>query len=388
MIKRITSSRNSTATRRVGTATGGIGGIIFALVWISFSSVFVAVGCKSAWRSLTQSAWQHVPCVIDEFQILDDPTQDEPFSAKLAFHYEIGGRQHRGHCLYPPKAPTTPSPAKPQTVAEDRDKDYQKLAALQQQYLTASEPVCLVDPQNPVIAALMVKRDDLWGSLAFGGFGLCFVGVGVGLLLQNIRQVRGGSGAAMTGKRRSDENFPAAIGVPFFGLFAAAGCGMFCFISVPLVKHLWIGQSWVATPATVQWSRIAISPGSKGGSTYKVDIFYQYTFAGKPHHSNRSDFIEASSSGRSGKEALVRANPPGKTLTCYVNPNQPWEAVRNRGPGWSSLFGLFPLPFMAVGIGGLWYLVRQSKSLRPKSLTGSASGGVKRSIAAPPGHPT
>ncbi len=379
MFKRITSRRNSTAARQAGTAAGGIGGIIFALVWICFSSVFVAVGSKSAWRSLTQSAWQHVPCAIDEFQILDDPSQDEPFSVKLTFHYETGGRQHCGHCLYPPKAPTTKPPATSQTIAQDRDKDYEKLAALQQQYLTASDPVCLVDPQNPDTAALMVKRDDLWGSLAFGGFGLCFVGVGVGLLLQNIRQVRGGGGA---------ENFPAAIGVPFFGLFAAAGCGMFCFISVPLVKHLWISQSWVATPATVQWSRIAISSGNKGGSTYKVDIFYQYTFAGKPYHSNRSDFIQASSSGRSGKEALVRANPPGKTITCYVNPNQPWEAVRNCGPGWSALFGLFPIPFMAVGIGGLWYLVRQSKSLRRKSLTGSSSGHAKRSVAAPPGHPT
>lgn len=383
---------NSPVAGKAGTTAGGIGGIIFAVVWISFSSIFVAIGAGSAWKSLSRSAWQRVPCVIEEFQILDDPKQDDPFSAHLTFRYEAGGHARTGHHLYP----TDPRVAQagrlveadnPEaaTASDVREKEYQKLAKLQHQYLTDPAPVCLVDPNDPDHAALRVKRDDVWGSLAFGGFGLCFVGIGVGVLLQSIRQMRGGragptDGSALTGKRRQSGEFPLLIGVPFFGLFAAAGCGMFAFISLPIVTNLVASRSWVATPATVVWSRVA-SHSDSDGTTYKADIFYRYTIDGKEYKSNRSNLFEVSSGGSAGKEATVRAHPKGQSIVCYVNPHQPWEAVRNRSPGWSALFCLFPLPFMAVGLGGLWYLLRRNKSTGTGALTRNAGGHANRSFA-------
>jgi hypothetical protein len=262
------------------------------------------------------------------------------------------------------------------SAPEVRENEYHKLAGLQHHYLTDPSPVCRVNPHNPDHAALMVKREAIWGPLAFGGFGLCFVGIGVGVLLQSLRQMRAGRAgltdtAALTGSRRQGKEFPLLIGLPFFGLFAAAGCGMFCFISVPLVKNLVVSQSWGATPATVVWSRVASRSGDDG-ATYQADIFYRYTFAGKEHKSNRGGLSNVSSSGRASKEELVRAHPPGKAIVCYVNPRQPWEAVRNRALGWSALLGLFPLPFMAVGLGGLWFLLRRKKSPESSALTGNA----------------
>jgi hypothetical protein len=384
MAIRFNSKLNSPAAHKVGAAAGGIGGIVFAVVWISFSSVFVAIGVGSAWKSLSQSAWQKVPCLIDEFQILDDPTQDEPFTAQLRFRYQAGGRERSGHHLYPAEPPTARTarlaeadPPAEAAAPEARANEYQELASLQHHYLTDQSPVCLVNPRDPDHAALMVKREAIWGPLAFGGFGLCFVGIGVGVLLQSIRQMRAGRAgltdtAALTSDRCHGNEVPLLIGLPFFGLFAAAGCGMFCFVSVPLVKNLVVSQSWIATPATVVWSRIASRSGDDG-ATYKADIFYRYTFGGKEYKSNRGDLSDVSSSGRTRKEELVRANPQGKTLVCYVNPRHPWEAVRNRALGWSALLGLFPLPFMAVGLGGLWFLLRRKKSPESNALTGNAN---------------
>jgi hypothetical protein len=374
------SKLDSPAARKLGTAAGGIGGVIFAVIWISFSSVFVAIGIGTAWKSVSQSAWLRVPCVIDDFQILDDPNQDDPFSAKVTFRYQAGGRERSGHHLYPPKPPAAKT-ARQSDAADFEDAasggaraaDYQKLARLQQQYLTDPSPVCLVDPDDPGHAALMVKREDLWGSLAFGGFGLCFVGIGVGILLQSIRQTRGARGsAAVTGGSRRSNDFPLLIGVPFFGLFAASGCGLFCFLSVPILKNAVVSPAWVATPATVIWSRIA-SHSDSDGTTYKADVFYRYSFGGKEYKSNRGELSDMSSSGHAGKERVVRANPPGTAIVCYVNPHQPWEAVRNRSLGWSALLALFPLPFMAVGLGGLWYLLRRKKSTQAGALTGNPS---------------
>ena len=197
------------------------------------------------------------------------------------------------------------------------------------------------------------------------------------MLLQSIRQLRAGRGGAvgkvaLTGSSGDSSRFPLLIGVPFCGLFAVAGCGMFCVISVPIIKSLVTSSSWIETPATVVWSRVTSSSGD-GSTTYKADVFYQYAFDGKTYKSNRNDMIEVSSSRSSGKQEAVRANPSGKAIVCYVNPHQPWDAVLNRSLGWSALFGLFPLPFMAVGLGGLWFLVRRKKAAGTTAITRSAS---------------
>ncbi|MEI7910379.1 MAG: DUF3592 domain-containing protein [Verrucomicrobiota bacterium] len=392
MATNLISKFNPSAGRNPGGTAGGIGGVIFAVVWISFSCMFVSIGGGSFWKSLVQSTWQRVPCVVDEFQILDDPKQNEPFSTKVTFHYEAGGRERSGHHLYPARVPAAKSGRKAEAedagnpAANDgRESDYEKLANLQHQYLGAPAAVCLVDRNDPDHAALMVKRGDFWGSLAFTGFGLCFVGIGVGLLLQSIRQIRGGvaAAAALTGQQRQSSQLSPLIGVPFFGLFAAAGCGMFCVISVPIVRNLVASSSWVETPATVVWSQLRTHSGDKG-STYSPDIFYRYTFSGKAYRSNRSNLLDVSSGGRSGKEEVVRANPPGKAITCYVNPRQPWEVVRNRALGWSVLFGLFPLPFMGIGLGGLWFVLRRKSPAGSSALTRDASRSS--SGTTPPGR--
>ncbi len=69
--------------------------------------------------------------------------------------------------------------------------------------------------------------------------------------------------------------------------------------------------------------------------------------------------MHGSSSGHRGKQAIVDSLPPGTRTVCYVNPEQPSEAVLKKGVPWEILFGLIPLVFVIFGVAGLRYAVRQ-----------------------------
>jgi hypothetical protein len=77
---------------------------------------------------------------------------------------------------------------------------------------------------------------------------------------------------------------------------------------------------------------------------------------GKPYSSERYSFDFGSTSGRKGKQRVVDQYPRGAQRTCYVNPDDPSEAVINRDFVPTMLFGLFPLIFVAVGGIGLLFV--------------------------------
>jgi hypothetical protein len=107
------------------------------------------------------------------------------------------------------------------------------------------------------------------------------------------------------------------------------------------------------------------SHSSDDGTTYSVDILYRYQFNGKQYKSNRYGFIGGSSSGRGGKQAIVKQYPPGSEKTCYVNPDDPAEAVLHRGLSWMFLLGLIPIVFGAIGFGGLYFMLRGDRKKPP-----------------------
>ncbi len=155
----------------------------------------------------------------------------------------------------------------------------------------------------------------------------------------------------------------------FFGLFFVVGCATGYFFVLRPGLRLLDSQDWVATPCRIVSSRVEQQDGDDG-STYRVAISYTYEFAGQAHRSDRYNFWDTIySSGRSGKEAIVRQYPVGKETTCYVNPAAPPEAVIHRGWSWSMLFGLIPLAFAAVGGGGMAFSVLARHRLTKKGRT-------------------
>ncbi|MGC8140705.1 DUF3592 domain-containing protein, partial [Salmonella enterica] len=68
---------------------------------------------------------------------------------------------------------------------------------------------------------------------------------------------------------------------------------------------------------------------------------------------NRYNFSFGSSSGREGKQKVVDKYPPGSDAVCYVNPRRPEQAVISRAMPGDIWFGVIPVVFLLVGVGGM-----------------------------------
>ena len=143
--------------------------------------------------------------------------------------------------------------------------------------------------------------------------------------------------------------------VGFFAIFALAGGAMSYFMTLRPVANILAARGWNETECVITSSEVAVSSGSDG-STYRVDIHYTYEGDWGTYEGNRYDFSIGSTSGYSGKARIVEAHPPGSEVTCYVDPEDPTRSVINRSPGHFLWWGLFPIPFLAVGVGGLTFL--------------------------------
>jgi hypothetical protein len=143
----------------------------------------------------------------------------------------------------------------------------------------------------------------------------------------------------------------------FSSPFLLAGAALIYFLGLGPALKIIRASTWDATPCVVISSRVA---SSSDGDTFAVEIHYTYTVDGKQYQGTRYGFFGGYSSGYDSKDEVVKENPAGKPATCYVNPSDPAEAVFHRGVSWEMLWGLFGLPFLAVGLAGPFMAVRSS----------------------------
>lgn len=143
----------------------------------------------------------------------------------------------------------------------------------------------------------------------------------------------------------------------FFGVFLLAGLGFAIPILILPVWKIVDALSWEPLPCEIVSSDVS-SHSDSDGTTYSIDVRYRYEVGGQSYESDRYNFIGGSSSGYDGKAEVVAGLPEGSTTTCYVDPEDPTEAVIHRGFSWEMLFGFLPLIFIAVGAGGIVWVLR------------------------------
>lgn len=353
-----------------------IGQIVFGVIWTLFSSVFLCIGLWITWKGVSQSAWKPTPCTIERFEIRDDPKKSPVFQEDLRFRYEWEGRTYTGTRL------------RPESSGDD---EYETLARAREQLLAEAgreapeglRTECRVDPAHPENASLLPPSGSNWFGLIFAAFGGGFMLIGLSLITSAIRN-RHKTALSDQSSRSSGSPFPVAI---FFVIFALVGLGITCGLVIPTAIRYFSAKSWVETPATIVWGRVESHSGSKGGTTYSADLFYRYTFKGREYRSNQYSMMSGSSSGRDSKQETVDSHPPGSTLTCFVNPEKPWQAVVKRDIGASALFALFPLPFLGIGIGGLWWSFKNKRRQDSRSTPQSGSAGGRQTVASVPDLP-
>lgn len=162
---------------------------------------------------------------------------------------------------------------------------------------------------------------------------------------------------------------PSGMGclVVFFSIFFIVGLILsWTFLILPVSKIIQ-AQTWRETPCTIISSSIAENKDSDG-DTYKVNIQYKYEFNDLEYTSNQYDFITSYSSGYKSKAAIVKDYPPNQVTVCYVNSNNPSQAVINRGLSTDLIYGIIPVLFVFVGLGGISYAIHSARKIQTPSL--------------------
>ncbi len=345
-----TNSSASSSGRSVGAA-------IFFSIFLLFGVVFIWVIGAEITRIIDSYSWDASRCLITQSSV-EDRGGEAPYHFVVRYTYSYRGRGYVGDNYQ---------------LSDSGSGEYRDAQQLVDKYRVGSSAECFVNPKDP--SEVILEYSSLWFGL-FLLIPLVFVLIGAGGVYASLKGSAvsdSTSGTTSISDKASDSWTGAWIGVIFFGIFFLAGAGMAIPLLVTPFQKYFDSQGWLVLDCKVESSRVR-SHDSDDGTTYSVDILYSYEVDGRTYKSNTFDFIGGSSSGYASKKKIVRRHPPGKVVSCYVNPNDPADAVLDREIGYAFLLGLLPLIFMAVGGGGLYMILRSGGGPKPLSSTyGSAS---------------
>jgi hypothetical protein len=327
-----------------GRSLGGkIAGSLFFLPFLAMGVWFAALMVWGFYRSARTYTWNEAECLILASGVDEHPEAAEASEAyrfNVLYEYSVQGVRYTSNRYQPGYSGSA-------DVGEAR--------RLADRYRQGWRTTCYVDPASPSSATL--RRPTLW----FGFFiflPLTFMAVGGGGLYALWKPA--GEPLAPRLARRLQRAFanasPRGCMAAFFAVFLLAGAGFSLFFVQPALRVL-KARSWQRTPCTVISSQVR-THSDDDGSTYSVDVLYSYTFGGREYKSNRYQFLGGSSGGYAAKERIVRHLPPLTRTVCWVNPEEPAEAVLNRDFSAEYAFGLVPLLFVMVGLGGLVFALR------------------------------
>jgi hypothetical protein len=92
----------------------------------------------------------------------------------------------------------------------------------------------------------------------------------------------------------------------------------------------WQARSWRAVPCTIDNSGIKSDFKPGHAKTYSFFVSYHYTVDGQDYHSETATFETGDDMDLKTVEALSNRYPSGGAATCYVDPEQPGDAVLDR----------------------------------------------------------
>ncbi len=149
---------------------------------------------------------------------------------------------------------------------------------------------------------------------------------------------------------------PRPAGIPqrvfltvFFGLFLLVGL-MVTWAALRQTARDLSTWRWVETPAEVIAASVAEDPAH---GRYAADVAYRYLADGRAHVLRTRRLHDGGSASYASAQRASDAYASGSRTVCYVNPQNPDEAVLERTPPLGALLVLFPMLFVAVGAGGI-----------------------------------
>lgn len=168
----------------------------------------------------------------------------------------------------------------------------------------------------------------------------------------------------------------------FFLLFGGLGL-LFTGFIVKTVWDEWQSRGWRPTPCRIVESRIARD--DQGNGDYQFNVRYEYRWEGRRYESTRWRLQGGGFRDYSKAQALVERYPAGRDAQCRVNPAAPTEAILETGSLAVGAVVFFPLIFVAIGVGGLWFTWRAPRSPEAAAPLSAAARALGRARWLPVG---
>lgn len=149
-------------------------------------------------------------------------------------------------------------------------------------------------------------------------------------------------------KYKSDLKFVKSLTISFIALASILGA-LFCYLHLYLpLSNVQKSAAWESVPATVVSSEIGVKKRDSSSFNkhdlsvyYSIKITYQYEYNGKTYFGDRYDFFRSkdqySTFGKTQMQEITKQYPRGKKFFCWINPQNPGEAVISRDIHYISL---------------------------------------------------
>jgi len=371
-------SRGQVRVRHRRGSAGRVLPSILLLLFLGLGLVFLWAVVRDVARTIDSYRWPETECLILDGDVVVPSGSDGEFVYRVSYRYRAGGRDYTGDVL------------RPGYDGSGSSAGAYRLAAA---YPPGAAVPCWFDPDHPPSAFL--EHRSLWHALLVL-LPLAFVGAGGGGLWllwgRGRKGARGGAGAEAGRTPKPVEALGRKFAgghrgclAAFFGVFLLAGLGVGWLVIVGPALGALRARSWAATDCEVVSSGVETHSGDDG-DTYSVEILYRYRHRGREYHSNRYHFFTGSTSGHESKARVVEGYPEGQRFTCWVDPDDPAEAVIERGLVGEIWIGLVPLVFVLVGGGGVAWAIaggrgRRRRAARRRDASLGQAGEAGKSLA-------
>lgn len=142
--------------------------------------------------------------------------------------------------------------------------------------------------------------------------------------------------------------------VLFGSVFICAGLAVGAFLYFPAVYEWWQVLSWEEVPCRIESADMRVSHGDDS-TTYEAQAAYTYQYDGQSFRSERVSIMGGSDNfgdyQQTRADNLRAARDEQRTLRCFVNPQNPSEAVLFADLRWGLmlLMSIFPTVFPLAG---------------------------------------
>ncbi len=321
---------------KVASVVSRLASSLFFLSLIAAGSLFEWLIVQEFGEVLSRRTWEKTPCRVVSSEIREQRNDEAPFVFSVNYRYEHAGHSYTGS-MYKRNY--------------SGSHEYSQAQALVRKYSAGADLFCYVNPDNPSEAVL--RRDSLTSGLVTL-LPMLFVLIGTGgiYFLWRRPRPRAEEPVAVSAVPESSTSKGKYALVGVFGVLALAGGLLLYPLGIKPVARTIAAASWVATPCKVLRAEVRQDSDDER-ITFSVYILYQYEFDGQTYKCDRYAFVTDSSGIYQSEDRIVKQYRAAANPVCYVNPDDPSDAVLKRGFHPKLLRGFFLSALLLIGVGGL-----------------------------------